>query len=606
MSATPLSLPAGRRRSDYARLALMARRDWPLLAFVFFCGLANQGCGLGVPVVSALLVARVGRGGMRVEDLPPYLVALVALALGKAVFTWLEGWLAHQVAYGLLAALRKTAYDALEPLAPAYTQKRRTGDITTMVMNDIETLETFFAHALVPVTVSILVPAAILVALAFFAPVLVAVLLPFMVAVAGLPVLGRHWGEAQARAVAERRAEVNAHMVDSVQGLREILSFGRGRARAEEVRRGSWALGRAQLRHSRFEGGLAGATETLVVLGGLSVLLAAVGLVTSGAVDRFELPLLLLLSMGAFRPVIDLAAIARTLNEVAVATRRYFTVIDEPVLVLEHTADSPGPRPPAIEFRDVTFAYLADEPPVLRDVTFAVQPGETVALVGPSGAGKSTCASLLLRFWDPQAGEIRLGGENLRDFPLEDLRRRIAVVQQDNYLFNASIRENLKLGRPEATQEEVEAAARQANIHDFIVSLPEGYDTIAGERGLKLSGGQRQRLAIARALLKDAPILILDEATSNLDSENERAIRAAIARLMVGRTALVIAHRLSSIVAADRVVMLERGAVVATGRHADLVAEDGAYARLIAAQRRPALGGDAAEVGAGSTDAGRG
>src|SRR5438874_2918053 len=223
MSATALVMQAGRRRrSDYVRLALMARRDWPLLAVVFLCGLANQGCGLGVPVVSALLVARVGRGGMRAEDLPPYLLALVGLALGKAVCTWLEGWLAHQVAYGLLAVLRKAAYDALEPLAPAYTLKRRTGDITTMVMNDIETLETFFAHTLVPVTVSIIVPAAILVALAFFAPVLVAVLLPFMVVVAGLPVLGRRWGEAQARAVGERRAEVNAHMIDSVQGLREI------------------------------------------------------------------------------------------------------------------------------------------------------------------------------------------------------------------------------------------------------------------------------------------------------------------------------------------------------------------------------------------------
>jgi ABC-type multidrug transport system fused ATPase/permease subunit len=209
-----------------------------------------------------------------------------------------------------------------------------------------------------------------------------------------------------------------------------------------------------------------------------------------------------------------------------------------------------------------------------------------VALVGPSGAGKSTCVSLLLRFWDPNRGAIRLGGVDLRDFPLDDLRRRIAIVQQDNYLFNASIVENIRLGKPDATAEEIEAAAQAANIHAFIVGLSNGYDTMVGERGAKLSGGQRQRLALARAFLKNAPILVLDEPTSNLDSENERLIKAAVARLMAGRTTLVIAHRLSTIISADRVVMLDRGQVVASGRHADLAAAEGPYAQLIAAQRR--------------------
>jgi ATP-binding cassette subfamily C protein CydC len=222
---------------------------------------------------------------------------------------------------------------------------------------------------------------------------------------------------------------------------------------------------------------------------------------------------------------------------------------------------------------------------VLRELSFYIQPGETVALVGPSGAGKSTCVSLLLRFWDPREGAIRLGGIDLRDFPLDDLRRRISIVQQDNYLFNTSIRENVRIGKPEATAEEIEAAAQAANIHAFIVGLRDGYDTVVGERGAKLSGGQRQRIALARAFLKNAPMLVLDEATSNLDSENERLIKAAVARLMTGRTTLVIAHRLSTIIAADRVVMIDRGQVVASGRHTDLVTVDGPYAQLIAAQR---------------------
>jgi thiol reductant ABC exporter CydC subunit len=587
VSVTVLPSPGvGAGSPTFVRLFLLVRPWWSLLAVTLLTALAMQACAVGIAVTGALLVARVALGAP-VDALPPYLLALAALTIGRAVLYWLQMWLGHRVAYGMLAALRSRSYTALEPLAPAYTLKRRTGDITNMVMADVEIIELFFAHTLVPLAVMLLVPATILVVLGVVAPVLPLVLLPFILAVAVLPLLARRWGEPLAQELRQRQALVNAHMVDSVQGLREVLSFGSGTARTEEVRRGSMDLAAVQLRNSRFVGALAGATEPLVVLGGLAVLVAAASLVAAGALDRYQVPLVLLLAWAAFRPVLDVASVARGLNQVAAAAGRYFTVTDEPVLVAERTAESPGTLPPAIEFRDVTFSYHPDEPPVLRGLSFAVQPGETVALVGPSGAGKSTCVSLLLRFWDPAAGAILLGGTDLRDFPLDDLRRRIAVVQQDNYLFNTSIRDNLRLGRPEATDAEVEAAAREANIHDFVSQLPQGYDTLVGERGVKLSGGQRQRIAIARALLKDAPLLILDEATSNLDSENEQLIRAAIARLMRGRTTLLIAHRLSSIVSADRVVMLDEGAVVAAGRHADLVATDGAYARLVAAQRRP-------------------
>jgi ABC-type multidrug transport system fused ATPase/permease subunit len=370
--------------------------------------------------------------------------------------------------------------------------------------------------------------------------------------------------------------------------MREVVSFGRGATRAQEVQERSEELGAAQERYSNFVGILGGVIETLVAMGAFAVLLTGATLVGHGALERYQLPLILVLSFAAFLPVMNVANVARNLNHVAAAARRYFEVVDEPVLVQERTSDSPGTVTPMLEFDDVTFSYHADEPSVLRNVSFKLMPGETVALVGPSGAGKSTCVSLLLRFWDPQSGAVRLGGVDLRDFPLDDLRKRVSVVQQDNYLFNTSILDNIRVGNPDATNDEVEEAASAANIHDFIVGLPDGYGTVVGERGAKLSGGQRQRIALARAFLKNAPILALDEATSNLDSENEALIKAAVARLMAGRTTLVIAHRLSTIIAADRVVMIDKGQVVASGTHADLVAEDGPYAQLIAAQRQPA------------------
>ncbi|MGE0542888.1 MAG: ABC transporter ATP-binding protein, partial [Dehalococcoidia bacterium] len=239
-----------------------------------------------------------------------------------------------------------------------------------------------------------------------------------------------------------------------------------------------------------------------------------------------------------------------------------------------------------VTFDHVTFRYTPTDPPALRDVSFEAGAGQTVALVGRSGAGKTTAAHLLLRFWDPQDGRILLDGHDIRDFKLDDLRRYVALVAQDTYLFNATLWENLRLGRPEAAESDVLDAARWANVDEFAQSLPDGYQTMVGERGLQLSGGQRQRVAIARALLKDAPVLVLDEATSHLDAVNEAEVRGALDRLMQGRTTLVIAHRLSTIRDADQIVVLDDGAVAERGTHQDLLALDGLYSHLIGAQLR--------------------
>jgi len=326
-------------------------------------------------------------------------------------------------------------------------------------------------------------------------------------------------------------------------------------------------------------------------MGGLAVLTMGVWLKTQGDISRPELILAVILSVAAFAPISDIARTIKQLMETLAAARRLFVVHDEPVPVVDgpgvhvhENGQSSNGKAPAISFDHVGFSYGHGEAQALHGVSFDVESGQTVALVGRSGAGKTTCANLVMRFWDPGEGHVRLSGHDLRDFELEDLRRQIALVSQDTYLFNASIRDNLKLGKIEASDSEIEAAASQANAHEFITAFPDGYDTLVGERGMQLSGGQRQRISIARALLKNAPVLILDEATSHLDAVNERQVRQALETLMTGRTTVVIAHRLSTIRDADRIVVLDNGHAVEQGSHHDLLASHGLYSQLVATQ----------------------
>jgi ATP-binding cassette subfamily C protein CydCD len=383
---------------------------------------------------------------------------------------------------------------------------------------------------------------------------------------------------------------VNAHMTDGVQGLRALAAFDAGAERAAEVKENSRRLNRMQVRFLRDQAFQNGVIETMTGLGSLVVLAVGAGLVSNGRLSRGDLALATLLAVAAFGPVTELVKTLKQLMETLASARRYFAIEDEPVSV----QDGPGaplPEPDSetirglpFAFERVTFRYEAGARPALEDVSFEAGAGQTVALVGPSGAGKTTAAHLLLRFWDPHLGRITIAGRDLREFKLDDLREHVALVAQDTYLFNTTLWENLRLGRPGASVEEVREAARLANVEEFASTLPDGYETTVGERGMQLSGGQRQRVAIARALLKDAPVLVLDEATSHLDAVNEAEVREALDRLMAGRTTLVIAHRLSTIRGADHIVALESGRVAEQGTHAELVALDGLYSHLIASQ----------------------
>jgi ATP-binding cassette subfamily C protein CydCD len=317
----------------------------------------------------------------------------------------------------------------------------------------------------------------------------------------------------------------------------------------------------------------------------LAIAVIGANLVASAALAPTTLPLLILIAVAAFVPVSEIAQVSRQLADTIASTRRLHVVEGEPVAIADGANEGPAlEQGIAVAFEGVGFAYPGREHAALSDVSFEVAIGSTVALVGSSGAGKTTIANLLLRFWDPDKGVVRLGGIDLRQLTLDGLRSRIALVAQDTYLFNDTLEANIRMARPEASREAMALAIGQAALSEFVASLPEGLQTRVGERGVQLSGGQRQRIAIARAFLKDAPILVLDEATSHLDAISEEQVHSALESLMANRTTILIAHRLSTIRAADRILVLDRGRVTESGTHAQLLVRRGFYAHLIERQ----------------------
>ena len=552
------------------------------LTLTFVLGIARVTALIGVGVLSALAVRAVKRG----EPSAPLLIALLVVAPLAGILHWAESWLAHDVAYRLLTDMRLAVFHKLDALAPAYLTRRRSGDLVGAATHDVELIEYFFAHTITPAFVAVLIPAAVLVVLGAYGGALVLVLLPFLLYTALVPIVGRARIDRLGSHAREASGDLNAHVVDTVQGLAEIVAYRRVSAWGDALGAKARRFYDLRLPFLRDLARQTAFQETAMGLGGLAVIATGAWLAHQGRMDAASLPLLTLLALSAFVPLWEVAQVGRQLADTLGASRRLSAVEAEPVPV----TDGPGvPAAPArgglaIELADVRFTYPGRSRPALAGVSLRIRDGSTVAVVGPSGAGKTTVASLLLRFWDPQAGVIRLFGDDLRDYQLDELRRRIALVAQDTYLFNDTLRANVLLARPDADGAALRLALERAALDELVAGLPDGLETIVGERGAQLSGGQRQRVAIARAFLKDAPVLILDEATSHLDAVSEAQVRSALERLARDRTTLVIAHRLSTVRDADAIVVLEDGRVVEMGRHADLLARGDLYAHLVARQ----------------------
>ena len=564
------------------------------LSLAVAAGIASHLLLIASAVLGAVMVGRALDGQSGSQLTGPF-TALLALVVPLAIAPVLETHVAHVVAFRVLVDVRGRVFvdvrgrvfDAFARMSPGDLLHKRAGALGSSAVSDVEMLEVFFAHTLSPLVSAAVVPVACVVVLAFFDPWLAVALVPVLVMLGSVPVWLRKRSRADGDAVRSSLADLNGEVVDGVQGLREVLLAGAVDSELDGLRERGRRLDRAKRRHSSRAGIEVAATDVLVTLGLLAGLLVGGTLVASGALRPETFPSVVVLAALSLAPVTAVVDVAREVGIVAAAAARLQELLATEQALPEPQAPVPA-RTGSVRFEGVGFRYRDDLPFAVRDVSFEIAPGETVALVGHSGAGKSTCAHLLLRLWDVTEGRITVGGVDVRSLADDELRPLVSYVPQDVHLFNLSIAENLRVGAPEASDDALTRAAGDALAHGFVSELPDRYATSIGEHGNLLSGGQRQRLAIARALLVDSPVVVLDEAVSNLDTQSEAEVAAGLARAHAGRTCLVIAHRLSTIQAADRVVVLEDGAVVETGTPAELLHVGGPFSRLVAAQRQPA------------------
>ncbi|EFH81584.1 thiol reductant ABC exporter subunit CydD [Ktedonobacter racemifer] len=557
-------------------------------------------CTIGIALLTGLLIVAQSYGITQViqhifldkqtlAQVTSLLLVLAAVMLGRALLPWFGEFIAGYTASKAKTSIRERVMKRLFALGPAYTSGERSGEMANTLTEGIEALDAFFSQLLPQMIITMLVPVIILItvfACDFLSGIVLLVTLPV------LPIFMILIGKA-ADAMTKKQwrlmNQMSAHFLDVLQGLTTLKLFDRSRAQSEIIERISERYRVMTMKVLR----IAFLSAFVMELGAtISVALVAVEIglrLLYGLMPFDKAFLILLLAPEYFQPLRTIGTRFHASMNSTAAAERIFDILDTPLPEQKPATTEPLPSPETLRFEDVSFSYRqeGEEPRrALVDVSFTARRGQKIAIVGPSGAGKSTLASLLLRFMELESGQILVNETPLERFSVQQWRRQVAWIPQRPYLFDASIAENIRFGRQDASMEEVIQAAKQAGIHDFIQGLPQGYETPIGERGARLSGGQIQRLSLARAFLKQAPILLLDEATANLDSQHEERILDELSALTQDHILFIIAHRLNTVRQANRILVLDEGRLVEEGTHHELVEQNGLYRELLAAYRR--------------------